>query len=107
MAGHINDIIHTTSNPVIALMISSGSITSELRVGQQNFGYLLPRCSSTYVVALVHVQVGVHIPLMCAPHSSCHTRPWLLERQNALDVVAFDLFAGDRVNDCRFDTKEW
>jgi hypothetical protein len=61
---------------------------------------------ATYIVALVHIQVCLHVALVCSPDSACHTRPWLLERKHALDVVSVDLFAGYGVNDGRLDAKE-
>jgi hypothetical protein len=60
----------------------------------------------TYIVALVNVQISVHVPLVCAPDGSRHARPRLLESQHALDIVAVDLLARDRVDDCRLDAEE-
>lgn len=61
----------------------------------------------THVVSLVHIQVCVHITLVCAPDGTSHTWPWLLERKNTLDIISMDLLAGDRVDDRRFNAKEW
>lgn len=43
---------------------------------------------------------------MSAPNGAGHARPWLLESQNALDVVAVDLLARDGVDDGRLNAKE-
>ena len=66
-----------------------------------------PRNTATYVVSLVHVQVCIHVSLVCAPDCAGHTGPWLLECQNTLNVVSVDLFTGNRVYDGRLDAKEW
>ena len=62
--------------------------------------------TETYVVTLVDVQVGVHVALVSTPHGASHERPRLFEGKNALDVIAGDLFARDRINDGGFDTEE-
>lgn len=62
---------------------------------------------STYVVALVYVQVGVHVSLVRTPDRPRHRRPWLLERQHALHVVPLDLFPGVGVQDGRLHAEEW
>lgn len=62
--------------------------------------------AETYVVALVNVQVRVHIPLVSTPHGSSHARPRLLERQDTLDIIALELFTGDRIDDSRLNAKE-
>ena len=60
----------------------------------------------THVVALVHVQVRIHVALVGSPDRTGHARPRLLDRQYAFDVVPLDLLARDRVNDGGFDAEE-
>jgi hypothetical protein len=60
----------------------------------------------SYVVTLVHVQVGVHVTLVGTPHSTGHAGPRLLEGQDTLDIVAKNLLAGDGVDNGRLDTEE-
>lgn len=59
-----------------------------------------------YVVALVNVQVGIHVALVGAPHGTGHARPGLLEGKHTLHIVASNLLTRDRVNDGGFNTKE-
>ena len=68
--------------------------------------YYKPRSGASYVVSLVHIQVCIHIPLVCAPDRAGHAGPWLLECQNALNVVSMNLFARNRVDNRRLDTEE-
>ena len=46
-----------------------------------------------YVVALVHVQICVHVSLVRTPDGASHARPRLLESKHALDIVAVDLLS--------------
>lgn len=39
-------------------------------------------------------------------HGTGHAGPWLLEGEHAVDIVAMNLFAGDRVDDGGLDAKE-
>jgi len=84
-------------------VITSCTIASEL-VGQSRL--LRKPSEGTYVYALIHIQVGVHIALVCAPDSASHAGPWLLDGQNSLDIVSVNLLSGDRVDDSRLDTEE-
>jgi hypothetical protein len=61
----------------------------------------------TYVVALVDVQICVHVSLVSAIHSSCHAGPGLLEGKDALDIVAVNLLSRNGVDDDGFDAKKW
>lgn len=60
----------------------------------------------SYVVALVDIQVCVHVSLVGSVNRSCHAGPCLLERQHSFDIVAVDLVTGHRVDNGRLDTKE-
>jgi len=87
MARYVDDIIDTSTNPVVTLVITTSSVTRE-------------------VVALVHIQVGIHVTLVCSPDSACHTRPRLLNGKNTFDIIAVELFTGYRVDDGELDTEE-
>jgi len=54
VTGHVDDIVDTTANPVVALVIAGGTITSELGTLSAWFSPHV-RLSDTYVVTLVHV----------------------------------------------------
>lgn len=43
---------------------------------------------------------------MRTPHGARHTGPGLLESQDTLDIVAKNLFSGDRVDDRGLNTEE-
>lgn len=87
VTGNVDNVIDTATDPVVTLVITSSTITSE-------------------VVSLVDVQVCVHVSLVRTPDGTGHARPCLLEGQDTLDVVAVKLFAGDGVDDCGLDAKE-
>lgn len=44
---------------------------------------------------------------MGAPNGSSHARPWLFDRQNALDIITMNLLTRDWVDNGRLDAKEW
>jgi len=69
MTRNVDDIVNTSPDPVVALVITSSTVTRK-------------------VVSLVHIEVGVHVTLVCAPDCACHTRPWLLDGENTLDIVS-------------------
>ena len=87
VTGNVDNVIDTAADPVVALVVTSSTVTSE-------------------VVSLVDVQVCIHISLVCTPDGTSHAGPCLLEGQNALDVVAVELLAGNRVDDCGLDAEE-
>ena len=101
--GHVNNIVDTAPDPVVAFMISASAIAGELqhvnRMKKSNNRL-------TYVIALVYVEIGVHIALMSTPDSSSHARPGLLNSQNTFYVIAMYFYPGHRVNNGRLDTKE-
>ena len=63
-------------------------------------------CQLTHVIALINVEVGIHVALMSTPDSSGHARPWLFNSQDTFYVVAMYFFPGDWVDDRGLDTKE-
>ena len=105
MPGHIHHIVHTASDPVVSLVITPCAITRELLTLAHTITRLV-RWPGTYIIPLVHAEVSVHIPLVCAPDGASHAGPRLLEGKHALDVVAVDFFAGDRVDEGGLDAKE-
>ena len=103
VSGDIHNIIHTTSNPVVAFMISASAVASEL---QDVSRAAKTKTELNYVIALVHVEIGIHVTFMSTPYGSSHARPWLLNSQNTLYIVAMYFFPGDWVNDRGLDAKE-
>lgn len=83
----VNHVVDSTTDPVVSVLVTTGSITSE-------------------VEALVDVQVGVHVTLVSSPDCAGHARPRLLKGQHTLDVVAADLVTRDGVNDRGLNTEE-
>lgn len=102
MARDIDDIVDAASDPVVTFVVTPSTISSELPWSAKSRLVTLP----THVVTLVHVQICVHISLMCAPDCARQTWPWLLEGQHTLNIVSVDLLAGDRIDDRRLDTEE-
>ena len=103
MARHVHHIVYSSSDPVIPFMVSPSSIASELSTISSR------SCDTpwqTYIVALVNVQICVHVSLVGAPYRPRHTWPWLLECQYTLDVVPTHLLTRYRINDGRFDAEK-
>lgn len=84
----VDDIINTSTDPVVSLVITSSAITSE-------------------VVSLVDVEVGVKETLVGSPDGTGHRWPWVLDGKDTLDIVSLNLDTGDWVDDGWGDTKEW
>ena len=61
---------------------------------------------NTHVVAGVDVKVCVHVALVGAVDGAGHAGPCLLKGQDALDIVAVNLLAGDGVDDGGLNTEE-
>ena len=104
VARHVDDIVNTAPNPVVTIVVTTSAISGEL--SQSVSHYYKSSWQCPYVVSLVHIQVGVHVPLVGTPNGAGHARPGLLERENALHIVAQNLLSGDRVDDGRLDTEE-
>jgi hypothetical protein len=99
-------IIHAASDPVVALMISASTVTSELP--SDSLASMLATVGmNTYVVSGVYVQVSLSVTLVVSPDGSRHTWPWLLESKHTLHIVAENLFARHRIDDGGLDTEEW
>jgi hypothetical protein len=88
VTGNVDNIVNTATNPVVTLMITSGTIPSE-------------------VISVIDIEIGVEEALVGSPNGTGHRWPWLLDGKNTLDVVALDLLSGDRINDSWRDTEEW
>ena len=76
VAGNVDNIVDTATDPVVALVVTASTISGEL-VPVSLIALIL--CVDTHVVALVHVQVSVHVPLVGSPDSAGHAGPRLLE----------------------------
>lgn len=87
VAGDVDDIVHATADPIVTLVIAGGAVTGE-------------------VVALVNVQVSVHVSLVRTPDRACHRWPRLFEGENAFDVIPMEFLAGDWVDDGGLDAEE-
>jgi hypothetical protein len=61
----------------------------------------------TYIIALVNVQVCIHISLVGTPDRASHAGPCLLERKHAFDIISVNLVSRNWVDDRRFDTEKW
>ena len=99
----VNNIVHAAPDPVVAFMIPASAVASELqlvsRITKMESGL-------AYVVALVHIEIGIHITFMSTPDGSGHARPGFLNSQNPLYVVAMYFFSGDRINNRGLNAKE-
>ena len=99
----VNNIVYTASDPVVAFMIPASAVASELqhvsRIKRIKDGL-------NYVVALVHIEISIHITFMGTPDGSSHARPGLLNSQNPLYVVTMYFFSGDRINNRGLNAKE-
>jgi hypothetical protein len=66
---HIDNIINTTTNPVVALVVTGCTISSE-------------------VVSGVDIEIDIHESLVRTPYRSCHRWPWSFEYQYTYEVSA-------------------
>lgn len=87
VAGDVDDVVDAAADPVESFVVAAGAVTGE-------------------VVPLVDVEICVHEALVGAVHGAEHAGPGLLEGQDAFDVVAVDLLAGDGVDDDGLDAEE-
>ena len=87
VATNVDNVVDTAADPVEALVVAGSTVARE-------------------VVALVDVEVGIHVALVGTPDGASHAGPSLLEGQDTLDVVAVNLLAGNRVDKRGLDTEE-
>jgi len=106
MPGDIDDVVDTTADPVIAFMIATSAVARELEESLVSFARRSSFIQVTHVVALVHIQIRIHVPLVRAPNCASHAWPWLLDCQDTLNIVTVQLLARDRVDDSGFDTEK-
>lgn len=104
VAGDVHNVVDTATDPVISVVVTTGTISSELLWSASGVSHRMG--SEAYVVTLVYVQIGVHVPFVGTPDSAGHTGPGFLESQNTLDIVTLNLFTGDRVNDSGLNAEE-
>ena len=105
MTRNVDDIINTATNPIVTFMIATSAISGKLKIKSAR-DKRQERSRSIYVVALVDVEISVHVPLVGAPNCAGHAGPWLLEGKNTLDVVTSDFLSRDRVDNSRLNSKE-
>jgi hypothetical protein len=108
MTADVDNVIDASTDPVEALVVTGGTISGELsyQVNDIVSSKSVSKRDKTYVVALVHVIVSVHVALVGTVHGAGHAGPGLLERQNTFDVVAGEFLAGNRVDNGGLDTEE-
>lgn len=104
MTGNVDDVINTASNPVIPLMITTGPVACKLKTPFSNSRK--PSSTETHIISFVHIQIGLPVSIVIAPHCASHAWPRFLDRQYSLDIVPIDLFARDGVDDGRFDSEK-
>jgi hypothetical protein len=102
MPRHVDDIVNPPSDPVVTFVVTSSTVSSKLPPS----AYATNCPFSTHVVALVHIQICIHVSLVCTPNGASQTWPWLLKGQHSLDIVSVDLLARDGIDDGRFDAEE-
>jgi hypothetical protein len=60
----------------------------------------------SYVIALVNVEISIHVSLVRAVHSAQHAGPGLLKGKHAFNVVAVNLLARDGVDNDGLNAEE-
>ena len=86
MRRHIDNIIDPSSNPIVAIPISTSSISSELRFVHQSAKYLSPNKRETHIVIHVRIEIRCHVSRMSPPNRPCHAWPRYLHGQDPFDV---------------------
>ena len=99
----VDNVVDAASDPVVAFVVAPSAVSGKLLTlaPPSREGYL-----NAHVVALVHIQIRVHVPLVCAPNRAGHAGPWLFESKHAFNVVSVDFLTRHRVDDGGFDAKE-
>ena len=59
-----------------------------------------------YVVSWVGFQVDIHETIVRAPDRTSDTWPGILDTEDTFDVIAMQFFAGSRIHNGRFNSKE-
>lgn len=104
VTGNIDHVVDTSTDPVVSFVVTASSITSELQ--KPLVCELALRFEITHVVALVHIQVCIHVSLVSTPDGTSHAGPWLFDSQDTLDVVSGNLGARDGIDNSGLDAKE-
>ena len=87
VTGNVQNVVHTTCNPVVTIFITASTVTSE-------------------VVAWIHSKIGFKETLVVAVNGTHHGRPWELDAQNTFGWAFFD-FVAFFVQQYRLYAEEW
>mmetsp|Transcript_11019 Transcript_11019/g.14093 ORF Transcript_11019/g.14093 Transcript_11019/m.14093 type:complete len:565 (+) Transcript_11019:300-1994(+) len=87
VARHVDHIVHTAGDPVVAIRVTLTAVARE-------------------VVVFVIAEVGLLKALMVAPDGAHLAGPAFFDRQNPFDIIAGDFFAGLRIEHHRMHPKE-
>lgn len=74
----VNDVIDTSTDPVESLVVTSGTVTSELLCLHVRYMFTLRKSAKkggSYVVSLVDVQVGVQVSLVATVDGTSNAGP--------------------------------
>lgn len=104
VTGNIDHVVDTSTDPVVSFVVTASSITSELQ--KPLVCELALRFEITHVVALVHIQVCIHVSLVSTPDGTSHAGPWLFDSQDTLDIVSGNLCARYGIDNSGLDAKE-
>jgi hypothetical protein len=59
-----------------------------------------------YVNALIDIEIGIHVTLMCPPDCAGHTWPRLFEGKDSLDIISMDFLSRYWIDDGRLNAEE-
>jgi len=78
MTTHIQDIIATTRNKQVSILVTVHCITCEIEPG-------------------IRLKICGHVSLVVSQAGSRHARPWLTDSEHALDIITFDDFPSSSI----------
>ncbi|KAH3658854.1 hypothetical protein OGATHE_006580 [Ogataea polymorpha] len=80
VARNIHNVVDSSSDPIVAIVVSSSTVSREVE----------PR---------VRLQIGFHVPVVVFVDGSCERRPAGSDGKHSLDIISFQNFSGNRVDD--------
>lgn len=104
MARDVNHIVDAPADPVVSFVVSASPVPRKLIPPVRRQLHYSIR--ATHIITFVHIEISIHVALVCSPNSAGHAGPRFFNCQNTLHVIAMYFFPRDRVDDCRFDAKE-
>lgn len=107
MSRHVNNIVDTSSDPDIPVIITSGTVTSKVisRVWLQ-MGPVSPPDEPTDTIG-ADLHICFQIPLVILPDGSRNRRPWALQRKYAFDSITREECSFLWLQNARLNAKEW